>query len=635
MRTAFALAVCLLLLVPGRTAAAGDFAAALVARAGEDVLGYLRIENPKTLLEKLDAVSARFGSRVSDDLPLFAQRYLKNPLLAGIAMDQPWNFIFLNPLRHTNNLAIVVGVSDVAMFCDSFGKGGVSSVKADPATAGAAVRHFSETEDTYDHQAYVEALRAGKKVEPLQFKKQVTKQYYVTARNGQGVIVGSAALFDKLTPAASNLGYDRVRGDLAAAVRVPGVLSLYEKDIRQRKEPVLDAIQSAARASSGGAATADAVSRFGKALGAGFDVALTLAKQIAWIEAAAELETGQLKLRIAAPPLPGTAFSRALAGQQPLDPDEPLLAVMPANVAMLDAMRFAKTPEWTGLLVDLMQPIVEAIAAANNPESTAKAREALRAVTESCAGGFARAVLTPPTNQPSFKPKREAGDSAKNASAPPPASGFNVVEVLRVTDATQARQARRKAVEAGLPLDGGLFSGPAGKMKYETSVARHAGVEIDRITPDHVAAEKFTSEQPPSENAAAPFIQQIAFVGQLELIAQGPDSTNNIRRLIAAAKKPSASGGPAGLKAAVASFPKKRNGIFYMNLADYVALIRSASPAAAEDAQLRRLQTQLAEAKAMHVGCLILQPRAASLELVIPLDQLLEIMLRNAAPADR
>ena len=209
------------------------------------------------------------------------------------------------------------------------------------------------------------------------------------------------------------------------------------------------------------------------------------------------------------------------------------------------------------------------------------------------------------------------------------------MEVLRVTNAAQARQARRKAVEAGLPLDGGLFSEPAGRMKYETNVARHAGVEIDRITTDHAASEKSASEQPPSENAAAPFIQQIAFVGQFELIAQGPDSTNNIRRLIVAARKPSASGGSAGLKAAVASFPKKRNGIFYMNMADYVALIRSASPAAAEDAQLRRLQTQLAEAKAMHAGCLLLQPRAASLELTVPLDKLLEIILKNAAPADR
>ncbi|MFA7003691.1 MAG: hypothetical protein WC429_06625, partial [Verrucomicrobiia bacterium] len=99
MRTATALAVCLLSLALCRPAAADDLAAALVTRAGPDVLGYLRIENPKTFIEKLDAVSLKFGSRISDDLPLIAQRFLKNPLLAGIETDQPWTFIFLNSQR--------------------------------------------------------------------------------------------------------------------------------------------------------------------------------------------------------------------------------------------------------------------------------------------------------------------------------------------------------------------------------------------------------------------------------------------------------------------------------------------------------------------------------------------------------
>ncbi len=635
MRTATTLAVCLLLLVLCRPAAADDLAAALVTRAGPDVLGYLRIENPKTFLEKLDAVCLKFGSRISDDLPLIAQRFLKNPLLAGIEMDQPWTFIFLNSQRHTNNLVVVVGASDATVFCDSFGKGGVSNVKADPATAGAAVRHFSEIEDTYDHAAYVAALRAGKKVEPLQFKKQITKQYYVTARDGQGVIVGSRALLDKLAPAAAKLGHERVRGDLAVAIRVPNVLSLYEKEIRQRKESILETVQTSTRVSSATAMTP--ASRPDKSVGAAFDMTLNLAKQIAWLEAAAELDGGRLKLRVAVPPLPGTAFSRALAGQQPLDSDERLLAVMPANVAVLGAVRFVRTPEWTGLVADMMQPIVEATVAANNPESAAKVREAFRALTESWGDGFARAVLVPATNRPSYNPKSETGSSAKNASSPTPASGFNVVEVLRVTDAAQARQAQRKAVEAGLPLGGsGLLSEPAGKLKYETNVARHAGVEIDRITLDQAALEKTPIEPVLPENAVATnFIQQIAFVGQFGLIAQGPDSTNNIRRIIAAAKTPPTTGRLRALKAVTASFPKKHNGIFFMNLADYVGLIRCASPAAVEDAQLRRMQTQLAEAKSCHTGWLLLQPRAASLELIVPLDNLLDVMLKNTAPAAR
>jgi hypothetical protein len=616
MRTASTLAACLLLLAPTRFAVAGDCAAALVARAGADMLGYVRIENPKTFLEKLDPLTARLGARASDDLPLFAQRFLKNPLLAGIEMDQPWSFILLDSRRHTNNLAIVVGVSDAAIFCESFGKGGVSNVKPDPATATAAVRHYTETEDTYDHAAYVTALRAGKKLEPLQFRRQVTKQYYVTACNGQGLIVGSASLLDKLTPVANSLGHDRVRGDLAVAIRVPAILSLYEKEIRQRKETILSAVQSAARASPG--AVTGTASRFNVTLNAGFDVALSLARQVGWLEAAAELTAGRLTLRFAAPPLPGTAFNRALAGQQPLDPDEVLLGVMPRNAVVLGAMRFTRTPEWIHLLTETLQPLAETMTLRDNPDGATQAREAFRSMMETWGDGIARAILAPMETSRG----RDVPAQATPTSEP---SDHNTVEVLRVGDAARARQAQRKAVAAGLPLGcASPPSGETGRLRYDTNIARHAGVEIDRVTFERT--DPAAPEKPPSH-----ILQQVAFVGRLELIAQGPDSTNTIRRLIAAAKKPAAPGTPNILKTTGATFPKKHNGIFYMNLADYVGLIRSAALTTAEDAQLRRLQAQLAEAKAMHTGWLLLQPRAVSVELVIPLDQVLEIMLKDAA----
>lgn len=625
MRTALALAVCLLLLALGRAVAADDLAAALVAGAGEDVLGYLRVENPKTLLDKLDAVTARTGNRSSDDLPLFAQRFLKNPLLLGIEMKQPWTFIFLNPRRYTNNLAVVVGVSDAAVFCDSFGKGGVSNVKADPATAGAAIRHFSETEDTYDHAAYVAALRAGKKVEPILFKKQVTKQYYVTTRDGQGLIVGRTSLLDKLG-SGSKLGHDIVHGDLVVAARMPGILSLYEKDLRQQKESILEALGVLTRASSG--ETAGPATPSFKTPAAVFDIALNLARQIAWIEAAAELGGGQLKLRVAALPQANTVFGRALAGQQPLELDGPLMSLLPANVAMLGAMRFTRNQDWTRLLMEMMQPAFEPGTGSGNADAAAKDREIFRALVEPWGGGVAEAVLMPATNTPPSNVSAETDASAKNTPGSVQASAVNVVEVLRVTNAAQARQARRKAVEAGLAVDraGSPPETPA-RMKYETNVAKHAGVEIDRITMDAAV-----SAAP--ENTAG-FIQQMAFVGSFQLMAQGPDSTNNIRRLIAAAKKSSASGMSPELKAVTASFPRKHNGFFCMNLADYVALIRSASPAAGDDPQLRKIQTQLAEARVWQTGWLLLQPRAASVELVVPFDQLVGIVVKDAAPATR
>ena len=72
MRIASTLAVCLLLFAGFRLGAVADLGTALVVEAGADCLGYVRIENPKIFLEKLDAVTGKFGSRVSDDLPLFA-----------------------------------------------------------------------------------------------------------------------------------------------------------------------------------------------------------------------------------------------------------------------------------------------------------------------------------------------------------------------------------------------------------------------------------------------------------------------------------------------------------------------------------------------------------------------------------
>ena len=158
-------------------------------------------------------------------------------------------------------------------------------------------------------------------------------------------------------------------------------------------------------------------------------------------------------------------------------------------------------------------------------------------------------------------------------------------------------------------------------MKYEPNVARYAGVGIDRVTMD--------LGTPGDPVFGTNFVQEIAFTGGFELIAQGSHCTNNIRRLIIAATTPSGPDGR-GFKIATASFPKKQNGIFYLNLAEYVGLFRSIEPAV-DDAQLRRLQTLLAEAKADLTGYLILEPRAAVFELNVPLDKLIDVFLKNSA----
>lgn len=579
MKIALALAACLFLLVAFPLDAADD-------------LGYVRIENPKSFLGKLDAVTGKLGARVSDDLPLFAQRYLKNPLLGGIEMTRSWTFVFLDPQRHTNHLAIVVGVSDAASFYDSFGKGGVSNVRADPAGATDAVRHFTEVEDVYDHQAYLAAVNAGQKVEPLQFKKQVTKHYYVTVRDGKGMIVDDVKQLDD--PALTALAADGngARGDIVATLRAPAILALYEDELRRQKESILSAI--------GSAAAGDVVARRVKQLVAEFDATLIFFKNVAKLEIGADFGGGQLKLRIAALPLEGSSFSRALAGQQPRETDAHLLALLPADVAMLGTLRFAPTKEWSDFLLELVRPILEA-SAGNNSDSSAKLMEACRETMNVSGGAFATAVLAPSTNQ----------------TAP------DGIEVFRVVDGSRARKAQRMALETGLSIFRAIVQpGNGGEVKYEPDFARCGGVGIDQVTID------------PGTPGDAIFgtncVQQIAFAGGFELVAQGPHCTNNIRRLITAAA--ASSGADAqGFKAAAASFPKKENGIFYLNLADYIGHLRNTVPAG-NDAALRRLQAQLAEAKARVTGYLVLEARAAVLKLSIPLDVLVDIFIKNNAP---
>ena len=42
---------------------ADDAAAALAARAGADMLAYVRVDNPKAFLDKLDTVTVKLGTR--------------------------------------------------------------------------------------------------------------------------------------------------------------------------------------------------------------------------------------------------------------------------------------------------------------------------------------------------------------------------------------------------------------------------------------------------------------------------------------------------------------------------------------------------------------------------------------------
>ncbi|MBM3889879.1 MAG: hypothetical protein FJ388_12250, partial [Verrucomicrobia bacterium] len=440
---------------------AGELASALLARSEASVLGYLRIGQPGQFLNKLDAATMRAGSRASDWLPMIAQRYLKNPLLTGVDMDRPWTFVFLDPKRYPNNLAVVVGVSDAAQFYDSFGKGGVSRVQADPATAKDAVRHFTETEDRFDQKAYIAALRAGEQPDPSTFKKQVTNHYFIAVRDNEGCIVGDATLLEQLKSAGSGIGGGTVRGDIVAGFLAPTVLALCGADIQQQKQ-AMQAVMQAARAGGGAKANPEAAARQAKMLAAVFDALLEMAKQVRWVEFAAEFKGGTLNLQFGQQPLPNTLLAKALAGAAPTGPDPALLALMPAEAAMLGAVHLPRTPEWNELTTRMIAPILQANSG-DNKDSAAKWQETMRMLTDLGMSDVTWAVPATPSG----------------------ATGFAIVEAIRVKNIVQARKAQRQAAELGMQmLAGSMLGGAAGKMKYEQNVAQHNGVEIDRMTMD-------------------------------------------------------------------------------------------------------------------------------------------------------
>ena len=596
---------------------ADDLASALLSRSDASVLGYLRIAQPKEFLKKLDAVTMKTGSRVSDMLPMIAQRYLKNPLLAGVDMDRPWTFVFLDPKRYPNNLAIVLGVSDAAQFCDSFGKGGVSRVQADPASAKNAVRHFTEAEDRFDQKGYIAALRAGEQPDASKFKKQFTNHYFVTVRDKQGCIVGDASLLDQLKPGGSLIGGGTVHGDVAAGLLAPTALALYGSDIQQQKQAMLAVMQTAAGRGAS-KANPDAATRQGKIIAAMFDALLEMAKQVRWLEIAGELKGGTLKLQFGQQPLPDTLLAKALASAAPAEPDPALLALMPAEVAMIGTMHLPRTVEWNEMTTRMMIPIMQATSG-DAKDSDAKWQEMLRTLMDLGMSDVTWAVPATPSG----------------------ATGFEIVEAIRVKDAVQGRKAQRQAAEMGMQmLAGSMLGGSAGKMKYEQNVAKHNGIEIDRMTMDLGALVQTEAERAQMKGLfGSSFTWQVAFSGQLELIAAGLNSDANIRGLLDLANKPSAKP-PARprVDAALASFPKKNNGVFLMGLGEYFRMVRNTLPSG-DAAMFQQLEAMLAENQVDIAGYFQLRPQAAMMEVCVPLDRLmdaankLKAVQKPAAPA--
>jgi hypothetical protein len=572
-------------------ATADDLAAALAARAGADMLAYVRVDNPKAFL---------------DMMPIMAQKFFKNAMLLGVDMQRSWTFVVLNPQKFTNNLSIVVGVNDAGLWLDNFGKGGVSRILADPATATAPVRHFSESEETFDQQGYMASLRAGEQPDPATFKKKVTRDYFVTVRDGQGIIVGSAALLEQLTSAPA-LGGGTVRGDIVAGLHVPTGLALYPKEIENQKASLSKILEASAQGGVASGANAAA----GKMVAAYLDALVDLLKQTDWIETGGELSNGTLKLQLGARPLAGTMFARLIAGQKPAPTDDELLSLLPADVAMLSTWRVTNTPEAVELF-GRMLPAAARASGTNTPASEASLKDLMRETLAVYGGSAAVALKSLPVGQP----------------------GFNVLSAMRVNDPKRAREVQRRAAELSLNSMAAFAMTPQiGKINWQQNAGSHAGVEIDSYSIDLAG---FGEGQAAVQNLyGSNVVSRVAYAGHYGLTAVGQNAAKNIEDLIDAAQHPPANP-PARPRfdAAIASFPANNNGIFFLKLEDYFNMIMSAVPGM-NSSEFQRMSPLLGEAKADIAGYLLFQPGSLMMQTDVPLDKFLEVSrkMRSAPPS--
>lgn len=594
-------------------AAADNAAEAMLARAGGDGLGYLRIERPVVALGKMDGITRKLGGRVGDLLPLVAQRFLKNPMLAGVDLQRPCTVIFLNPAQFTNDLAIVVGVSDEAMFCDRFGKGGVSRVEAGPAMADPAVRHFTEPVEEFDQQGFLAALRAGQQPDPSAFKKQITKHYFVTVRDGEGLIVGDRALLEAPRKPGARMRRT-LKGDVTAGCRVPSLLSRHEKTIGEQQQALRALIQTGA-SRGGGQTGGEAALRRARMFASGIESVLAVAKQVEWIEAAVELDDGRLRARFGLRPVGGTLLARSLAAQSPAPLDAGVMSLLPADAAMLSCWHTAMTPETVEFYTQYLQPVLQAAAPTNSPAASASLADIIRENMEVHAGVMGMALAS------------QSGDG----------SGFDMVQAYRVRDATRARAAQRKAATIGLQAVSGFVSGVGpDRVKYQANAAKHGGVEIDRIAFDFDAAVSPASSAAAHNLIGSNVVTHMAFAGPFGLGASGGRGEESIRRLIDLALKPSAK--PAArprFDAATAGFPKRLNGVFFMQVEDYFKIATSAMPAAV-GGDGGKLHDLLGRLQADIAGFFTFAKEAATAEVVVPLDKLLDLSrVAPAQPPDR
>jgi hypothetical protein len=472
------------------------------------------------------------------------------------------------------------------------------------------VRHFTETVEEFNQKGYIAALRAGEQPDPASFRKQVTRHFYVTVRNGQGLIAGDKTLIEKLEPSRKPPGSGLVRGDVVAGFRGPAALALYEDDIRKQQKAILMLAERAA-ARGGSQPGGQAGARRGRVLAATIDGVLGFAKQLDWLEAAADLRDGWLNARFGLRPVAGTALARALAAQSPKPADRALLSMMPADVAMLSAWNVTYTPEFVDVYAQYLLPILQTSAPTNAASSAQSFSSVLRETMAQQTGSVAVALKPLPAEQ----------------------KGFDLVQVYRIKDAKQARKLQRKAAEAGIQAISGFLSESAGKMQYKPNVAKHAGVEIDEMQMDLGALGDPEVQRAVSQNMLGTNLtSQLAFVGSLGLAATGPHAAGDIRRLIDLAKAaPATPPSRPRLDAAVASFPAKHNGFFFVKLEDYFGILTAALPGA-PSADIERMRGLLAAAQADIAGFFTLQPSAAVTEMRIPLEKLIEVS-RKTPPA--
>lgn len=417
----------------------------LYQAAGDDALGFVRVDSPSEFFGKVDGLVSPLGFSSRMALPMLGQKLFANPTLSGMDLSQPWLIVLLDPTSHTWPWAFSFQAANSAQFVAGIGGTGLRAFAIDPATAASRIKEFTQEITEFDREGYNAALEAGQNPDLQNFRHKETRRLFIGVSNRLVFGADDRNIVDQALRTEAASPQTILDGDLVVRLRpgaLAGIVSKLETD-----------------AAGTGAAVAPMSTIPGLPdMDVLLDAATAGLGQLTAIEQAIELGAGRLHFRVGLETAAGSNL-RAWAARQPGRP-ESLTAFVPEDSIGVAEYDIAFSPDDLRAVMNLagaLQPSTESAPAppAAVPDD----------ILEAWATVMSGPVLT------AYLPN------------PPGQGGVRIVTVLRVEDTDKARdilrqvlgeESNRRWFTAGR-IPGGIAA------EFRTEVAQFQGYPVDRL----------------------------------------------------------------------------------------------------------------------------------------------------------